>query len=113
MPLQFSRTCFSCGRQDVGVHDVGAMNDSFRACTQCFFQFGRRALCLEADRLLAAVYSPKPKTPPLNPTGGRLKLGDCFHCGAPVLRQLDGSWPLWCLACERERKALESRSASA
>jgi hypothetical protein len=113
MPLQFPRTCFSCGRPDVGTYDVGAVNDSFKACAECFFRHGKRALCLEADRLLAEVYSPKPKAPAPNPTGGRVKLGMCFHCGDPVIQALDGSWPLWCTSCERERKALESRAASA
>jgi hypothetical protein len=107
------KTCFSCGRKDRGVHDVGAMNDSFKACSECLMRFGVRALSLEADRLLAEVYSPKPKAPAENPTGGRVKLGQCFHCGDPVIRALDGSWPLWCTTCERERKALESRAASA
>ncbi len=89
------------------------MSDAFQACTECFFRFGKKALALEADRLLAEVFSPKPKAQAPNPTGGRLKLGMCWHCAAPVLQQPDGSYPLWCGNCERERKALEGRAASA
>jgi hypothetical protein len=106
--MQFPRVCFGCGRPDRGIHDVGALNQAFKACDDCLKKYGPRVLKHEADRLLAEVYGPKPRTKTELP----LEPGFCLYCGHRTIARADGAFPMWHAECDAPRGALIDASAN-
>ncbi len=99
MEIAAPKLCVACGKPAATV-SVGV--SSLQACVGCVKRYGKARLDLEADRMLANHFAahnrPKRKPPK--------RLGECWHCGGPVLQQPDGAFPLWCMACEAERQSL-------
>jgi hypothetical protein len=112
------RVCFACGNAR-GIYPVGALNDSFTVCGDCRGRYltrfgpvhGMRLLRREADRLLSVLMPEQALAHSNLPPDKR---GVCWHCGAKVLPDLNGNWPIICQACDRERmRCVGAGSASA
>lgn len=87
--------CMCCGNDGRPTVKLPTHVGTFRACILCASKFGVEELALEADRLLSRwVESEKPKP-------------RCMFCKSPILYLSEsGEVPLWCNACEQERRAL-------
>src|SRR5262245_15847413 len=88
--------CVSCGRTDplMLVPLAESMWPNARACLTCRAKYGRAALVLAADQVLAGALP------------DRVVATKCLHCGEPTVLGPDGLPSAWCSACEAERRRL-------
>jgi hypothetical protein len=109
--MSVASICMSCGRTDLPVQSVGAVDAWYAACDKCLDKYGRRSLRREADREFDKAYW---RAQARIKRGGVAKAmtdrpeGTCWHCPNPVARDANGNFPLWCSTCERERANLET-----
>jgi hypothetical protein len=90
-------SCVACGKPGTETQLFklrGAINENAYACALCLARFGNDALAREYDRQLSEA------------TVASYIQPRCLHCGEPVIMLGDGNIPLWCSACERERREL-------
>lgn len=90
--------CVVCGRTSQEIQIVklpSAMSPDLGVCVNHAQRYAHQAAG-EADRQLAeAPYTWVPREQPY-----------CHHCNAPVLWVGRRAAPLWCQACERERRRI-------
>ena len=91
--------CCVCGRtgRERPIYKLAtAMSPDLGLCVEHWQRYQGPAPA-EADRLLAE--HPHTWAPPSPPP-------KCLHCGQPVIVQSFRSQPVWCHACEAERRRL-------
>ena len=91
--------CVNCGRSDRPLHTLPSLNTSIKGCDLCVAKHGKDALAHEADRILAGAAPAKSQAL------------QCHHCGGLMLMNLDGTYNLWCQACEKERRRIAEQGA--
>lgn len=92
--------CLSCGRDNVELYDVGAFNNWYAACLQCYLKHGASALMKDGNAIMSKVVGK------IDPR----VVGTCRKCGKKMDRD---SWMqrIWCDSCEAQRLRIERGQA--
>lgn len=94
--------CVMCGARGKDIMTSEAiMSNIMGFCAECLREHGVAVLVTEANRQLAAKQNPLSRE--IDPAALARIRGKCLHCGNRVIQNINGSWPLWCEACNRER----------